>query len=122
MDFRSERGTSELLPFYEAMSSEGLIDYWRRKNMYSIDGKPTGIFSAPGDPAQRSAKSVLERAENSLPELKNPGSRTGSGRGRKGSFESSRKALISGDDSRRFQRHFPHYFHALGIDPASRGG
>ena len=51
MDFRAERGTSELLPFYEAMSSEGLIDYWRRKNMRSIDGKPTGIFSEPGDPA-----------------------------------------------------------------------
>ena len=45
MDFRAERGTAELLPFYEAMSGEGLRDYWRRKNTLSIDGKPTGIFS-----------------------------------------------------------------------------
>ncbi|WP_119392421.1 pyridoxamine 5'-phosphate oxidase family protein [Taklimakanibacter lacteus] len=44
MDFRAERGTAELLPFYEAMSEEGQRDYWRRKNTLSIDGKPTGIF------------------------------------------------------------------------------
>ncbi len=44
MDFRAERGTSELLPFYEAMGDEGVRDYWRRKNMRSIDGKPTHIL------------------------------------------------------------------------------
>lgn len=44
MDFRAERGVSELLPFYEAMGDEGLRDYWKRKNTVSIDGKPTGIL------------------------------------------------------------------------------
>jgi len=44
MDFRAERGESDLLPFYEAMGEEGLRDYWRRKNTVSIDGKPTGIL------------------------------------------------------------------------------
>jgi len=44
MDFRAERGTSELLPFYEAMGDAGVRDYWRRKNMLSIDGKPTDIL------------------------------------------------------------------------------
>ena len=47
MDFQAERGTAELLPFYEAMSAEALRDYWTRKNTLSIDGKPTGIFSGP---------------------------------------------------------------------------
>jgi len=44
MDFRAERGTSELLPFYEAMDDDGMRDYWRRKNTLSIDGKPTHIL------------------------------------------------------------------------------
>jgi hypothetical protein len=43
MDFRAERGTTELLPFYEAMGDAGVRDYWRRKNTVSIDGKPTHI-------------------------------------------------------------------------------
>lgn len=43
MDFKAERGTDELLPFYEAMDEAGLRDYWRRKNTLSIDGKPTRI-------------------------------------------------------------------------------
>lgn len=44
MDFRAERGASDLLPFYEAMGEEGLRDYWKRKNTVSVDGKPTGIL------------------------------------------------------------------------------
>ncbi len=44
MDFKGERGTDELLPFYEAMGEEGVRDYWRRKNTVSIDGKPTHIL------------------------------------------------------------------------------
>ncbi|MGE3833049.1 MAG: pyridoxamine 5'-phosphate oxidase family protein [Parvibaculaceae bacterium] len=44
MDFRAERGTDELLPFYEAMGQEGLRDYWRRRNTLSIDGLPTHIL------------------------------------------------------------------------------
>jgi len=42
--FERERGTSELLPFYEAMDDGRLQDYWAKKNTVSIDGKPTGIF------------------------------------------------------------------------------
>lgn len=44
MDYKDERGTAELLPFYETMGEEGVRDYWRRKNMRSIDGKPTHIL------------------------------------------------------------------------------
>ena len=44
MEYRRERGTAELLPFYEAMGEEGVRDYWMRKNTHSIDGKPTGIL------------------------------------------------------------------------------
>jgi hypothetical protein len=44
MDFQAERGTDELLPFYEAMGDEGVRDYWRRKNVLSIDGKPTHVL------------------------------------------------------------------------------
>jgi hypothetical protein len=44
MDFRAERGTTELLPFYEAMDEAQLCDYWRRKNTLSIDGEPTHIL------------------------------------------------------------------------------
>lgn len=44
MEYKSERGTSELLPFYEDMGEEGVRDYWKRKNTLSIDGKPTHIL------------------------------------------------------------------------------
>ena len=45
MDYQSERGEAELLPFYEAMGEEGVRDYWKRKNTLSIDGKPTHILA-----------------------------------------------------------------------------
>lgn len=43
MAFRRARGEDELVPFYRDLGPTGVQDYWRRKNMTSIDGKPTGI-------------------------------------------------------------------------------
>ncbi len=43
MNFVSERGPTELLPFYEDMGEDGVKAYWKRKNTLSIDGKITGI-------------------------------------------------------------------------------
>lgn len=43
MRHERERGESELLPFFEAMSAEELRAYWDRKNRFSIDGAPTGV-------------------------------------------------------------------------------
>ncbi|MEM9278037.1 MAG: pyridoxamine 5'-phosphate oxidase family protein [Pseudomonadota bacterium] len=42
MTLDHQRGPEELLPFYEEMGEEGVREYWRRKNLRSIDGKPTG--------------------------------------------------------------------------------
>lgn len=42
MQFIAERGTTELLPFYEDLGEEGVKAYWARKNRRSIDGKETG--------------------------------------------------------------------------------
>ncbi len=44
MEFRRSRGEGELEPFYADMGSDGVRDYWQRKNTQTIDGKPTGIF------------------------------------------------------------------------------
>lgn len=44
MAFRKSRAEEELVPFYDAMGREGVHDYWRRKNLATIDGQPTGIF------------------------------------------------------------------------------
>ncbi len=44
MDFRRGRGEEELEPFYADMGEDGVQAYWRRKNVETIDGKPTGIF------------------------------------------------------------------------------
>jgi hypothetical protein len=44
MEFRRSRGEEELEPFYNDMGSDGVRDYWQRKNTQTIDGKPTGIF------------------------------------------------------------------------------
>ena len=43
MEFKTSRAENELLPFYENMGPEGVEKYWRKKNVVSIDGKPTGI-------------------------------------------------------------------------------
>ncbi|KLN61967.1 pyridoxamine 5'-phosphate oxidase [Kiloniella spongiae] len=45
MSFVKSRAEEELLPFYEDMGPEGVKKYWARKNIKSIDGHPTGIFS-----------------------------------------------------------------------------
>ena len=37
------RAELELVPFFEKMSDEGLDAYQKKKNMVSIDGKPTGL-------------------------------------------------------------------------------
>ena len=44
MRFAKNRGEEELVPFYEQMGPEGVIEYWQRKNTVSIDGMITGIF------------------------------------------------------------------------------
>lgn len=44
MRFERSRAETELVPFYDEMGSDGVRDYWRRKNMTSIDGKATGIL------------------------------------------------------------------------------
>lgn len=46
MPFAQDRAGIELVPFYEEMGPEGVEAYWRRKNVLSIDGRPTGIFDA----------------------------------------------------------------------------
>lgn len=43
MQFATQRGAVELLPFYESMGPDGVRAYWNRKNRLNIDGKPTGI-------------------------------------------------------------------------------
>jgi hypothetical protein len=45
MEFKASRAEKELVPFYEEMGPEGVRDYWRKKNVTSIDGNPTGIFA-----------------------------------------------------------------------------
>ena len=44
MDFRKSRGDDELERYYDDLGPEGVQDYWRRKNIETIDGRPTGIF------------------------------------------------------------------------------
>ncbi len=44
MEFRRSRGEEELEPYYDEMGSDGVKEYWQRKNVVTIDGKPTGIF------------------------------------------------------------------------------
>ncbi len=45
MPFERSRGETELEPYYDEIGEEGLRAYWARKNVKSIDGKPTGIFA-----------------------------------------------------------------------------
>ncbi len=44
MEFKESRGEEELLPYYADLGSDGLEAFWRKKNVLTIDGKPTGIF------------------------------------------------------------------------------
>lgn len=43
-DYNGQRGDSQLLPFYEKMGETGVQKYWKKKNQFSIDGKPTHIL------------------------------------------------------------------------------
>ncbi|EBA13603.1 pyridoxamine 5'-phosphate oxidase family protein [Roseobacter sp. CCS2] len=43
MSFAYDRGPAELLPYYADMGTDGVEDFWNRRNSESIDGKPTGI-------------------------------------------------------------------------------
>jgi hypothetical protein len=45
MTFVRGRGEVELEPFYDEMGEDGVQDFWRRKNVETIDGRPTGIFA-----------------------------------------------------------------------------
>ncbi|MFK7920214.1 MAG: pyridoxamine 5'-phosphate oxidase family protein [Ilumatobacter sp.] len=45
MHVESDRGVTELEPFYAAMSEAELQDYWSRKNTESLDGLATGIHT-----------------------------------------------------------------------------
>lgn len=40
-----QRGLTELEPFFADMGEDGVRAFWQRKNVESIDGRPTGIFS-----------------------------------------------------------------------------
>ncbi len=44
MDYKGQRGEQELLTYFEGKDREELEAYWRRKNLVSLDGKPTGLF------------------------------------------------------------------------------
>ena len=44
MRFEQERGPDELVPYYADMGPDGVSDYWKRKNLTTIDGYPTGLF------------------------------------------------------------------------------
>lgn len=47
MAFEKSRGEEELEPFYDDMGTDGVTAFWQRKNVETIDGKPTGIFEDP---------------------------------------------------------------------------
>jgi hypothetical protein len=44
MRIESDRSANELLPYYRDLGPDGVDAYWRKKNMVTIDGKPTGLF------------------------------------------------------------------------------
>lgn len=43
MQFVANRATTELVPYYEKLGPEGVEAYWRKKNLRTIDGFPTGL-------------------------------------------------------------------------------
>jgi len=44
MEVVRTRAETDLVPWYEKMDADALEKYWRKKNVMSIDGKPTGLF------------------------------------------------------------------------------
>lgn len=47
MQLEGPRADDELLPYYAEMGEDGVDAYWRRKNLTTIDGYPTGLLDAP---------------------------------------------------------------------------
>ena len=45
MRFAKNRGDEDLVPYFERMGTEGVREYWKRKNTVSIDGMATGILN-----------------------------------------------------------------------------
>jgi len=46
MAVERERLEGELLPYFDEMGDDGVEDYWRRKNVETIDGFETGLFDS----------------------------------------------------------------------------
>ncbi len=44
MEVVRSRGETELEPYYADLGVDGVEKFWRRKNVESLDGKPTGLF------------------------------------------------------------------------------
>lgn len=44
MPMVKSRGEDEPLPYYADMGPDGVTDDWSRKNVETIDGRPTGLF------------------------------------------------------------------------------
>lgn len=44
MAFVRTRADTDLVPYYADMGEDGVEKFWRKKNVESIDGYPTGIF------------------------------------------------------------------------------
>lgn len=44
MTYEGERADTELVPFYAAMDTEEMTAFWQKKNVETIDGRPTGLF------------------------------------------------------------------------------
>ncbi|MEO0829213.1 MAG: pyridoxamine 5'-phosphate oxidase family protein [Pseudomonadota bacterium] len=44
MTLQADRASSELVPYYEQLGPDGVEAYWRKKNVETIDGFPTGLF------------------------------------------------------------------------------
>lgn len=46
MSMVRSRGETDLEPYYAEMGPEKVKEFWNRKNLSSLDAKPTGIFGA----------------------------------------------------------------------------
>lgn len=44
METIKPRADTELLPWYADLGRDGVDKFWRKKNVETIDGKPTGLF------------------------------------------------------------------------------
>lgn len=44
MSFEKDRAELELVPYYAQLGPDGVEDYWRKKNVETIDGFDTGLF------------------------------------------------------------------------------